>query len=94
MVDVDCVVLELFVEKVDLLLKLVQLVQLLIDFGSQVALSLIEMVDGVIDDGDVLLQFDDVFRGASELQLQCALASIVGLVIEELLFLKLLFCLL
>lgn len=55
MVDVHCIVLEFFIEKVDLLLKLVQLMQFLVDLGSQVVLSFIEMVDGVIDDGDVLL---------------------------------------
>ena len=61
MVNVDCVVLELLVEKVDLLLELVHFVQILVDLGGQVVPRLMEMDDGQIDDGDVLLQFYDVF---------------------------------
>ena len=60
-VNVDCVVLELLVEKVDLLLELVHFVQILVDLGGQVVPRLMEMDDGQIDDGDVLLQFYDVF---------------------------------
>jgi len=54
-IDVHCVVLEFFVEKVDLLLELMHLMELLVDLGGQVVPSLMEMDNGVIDDGDVLL---------------------------------------
>ena len=85
MVDIHCAVLQLFVQKIDLALEIVLLVNVLVQPVGQIALLITQTLYFTLEKCDIFLQLTYVLTRTFELQLKAAFSGIVSLVVKILL---------
>lgn len=92
MVDIHCAILQLFVQKIDLTLEIVLLVNVLVQPVSQVPLLITQTLYFSLEKCDIFLQLTYVLTRTFELQLKAAFSSIVCLVVKTLLQFQIALC--